>query len=161
MPETGYIWDLPEGKIGVFVPVINAPIWRNWLNKQDASLREFIPEPKPGYWIFHFALQRQIEKVFITSSWCLSLEKPHFLAPGYVKPKHTGRETSAGNNTTLQGASDPFSVFFVQKNAPKSIVDAAYRTLMKERHPDSSNNDGKPAIALNNARDEIYKLRNW
>ncbi len=45
-----------------------------------------------------------------------------------------------------------YDILEVSPRARSSVIEAAYRTLMKEYHPDKSSNNGKYAESLNNAR---------
>ncbi len=63
----------------------------------------------------------------------------HMGAPGYdEEPPRSYTKPHA-----WQGSGDPYAILHLQPTAPRSVVDAAYRALAKENHPDIG---GDPAI---------------
>lgn len=139
---TCYIWSEENGSVGVYPPGLYNPMWRVWLERQDARKRFFIQEPPPGFWRLSQELMPSLQRRCIELSWVVYNRKPSFLL-----------------NSSPQKR-DAFEVFFLLPTAPKEVVDAAYRALIKRCHTDVGG-DGEMAVRYNNARDEIYKQKGW
>ena len=130
--------------IGVYPPGLQNPLWRIWLDKQDASLRKFISEPAPGYWRMSSNIMPRLLGRCLEVGWVVSHSCPHFLF------------TSVGGSLKA----DPFGVFFLKPNAPKELVDVVYRFFIKKVHTDIGG-DEEMAVLYNSTRDDIYKLKGW
>jgi hypothetical protein len=55
----------------------------------------------------------------------------------------------------------PADVLGVASNAPRVVVDAAFRVQAAAAHPDRADGDADRFKALTAARDTLYKLRGW
>lgn len=138
-----YIWFESNSEIGVLPPGIQNPMWRLWLERQDANKRRLISQPPPGYWLLSVDLLPKLKERCITLGWLVDFQRP-----SHIFIESTKKVT------------DPFSIFYLQQNAPREIVDVVYRYLIKQVHTDLGG-DQELAILYNNAKDEIYKLKDW
>jgi len=59
-----------------------------------------------------------------------------------------------------KGISDACKVLYISHDAPKEVVDAAYKVMMSMNHPDKGG-DAEMCVKINNAKDFIYKERGW
>jgi hypothetical protein len=53
-----------------------------------------------------------------------------------------------------------YSVLYIQEDAPKEVVDAAYKALMLKNHPDRGG-DVEKTVRINNALESIYRSKGW
>lgn len=130
--------------LGVFPPGLTNPLWRMWLEKQDATKRRFVKEPTPGYWLLHRSLMPRLQQRCVEVGWMVYNNRPDFVTQAPVEKLE----------------SNPFSVFFLLPTAPKEVVDAVYRQLIKQSHTDIGG-DQELAVLYNNTRDDIYRLKGW
>lgn len=139
-----YIWMCPDNSIGVFPPNLNHPLWRAWLDRQDATKRKFVADPAPGYWLLSRDLLLKLQERCIEVGWMVYYNLPVFLSNINIK----------------QNTKDPFHVFYLVADAPKDVVDVVYRHLIKQAHTDVGGNV-ELAVLYNNARDDIYRINGW
>ena len=130
--------------LGVSPPGLTDPLWRIWLEKQDATKLRFIKEPSPGYWLLHRSLMGKLQQRCVEVGWVVYNNRPQFVLD------KASKGTSGG----------PFSVFYLLPTAPKGVVDAVYRQLIKQCHTDTGG-DQELAVLYNNTRDEIYEIKGW
>jgi hypothetical protein len=55
----------------------------------------------------------------------------------------------------------PWAALRVLPGAPREVVDAAYRALVKLHHPDLNGGDGEQMKRINDARDRVFALEGW
>jgi len=154
----GYIWDAPgkAGWLAVSVPIPGAPIWSSWALRQEPKKRRYDSELK--LWYFHRSLKREIESRFIYASWAVRYESPFDRAQG--KP-HQQDPSFRSPGVSIPSVSDDFySVLYVNQDAPKEVIKAAYTALMRKHHPDHGG-DEETAKKLTEARDAIFQERGW
>lgn len=168
---TIYIWDVKKhNKIGVYTSFNNDIHWKTWVSllKTEQPLCQFINFPYPGWWLLEtskkeetLAFFKEKRKNTSIAYWTiLDYAPPGIAFSEYKKYSKQESQTSPIINPSLKKV-DPFSILFVTTDAPKIVVDAAYKVLMKEYHSDLPDGDGEKAKQINIAKDEIYKQRGW
>jgi len=138
----------------VAAPVPDAPVWITWVRRQDATRRRFVASR--GIWLFHPSLKEAIEARFIAVGWMVRYEMPNLYPHG--DPQH---KPGAGFTARYDPSpASPYDVLHVVGGAPRAVIDAAYKALMRTAHSDAGGDDDA-AKALNMARDAIYQERGW
>lgn len=156
-----HIWDEPGQGICVYTVHDGDMRWRIWLGTRDARKRKFHSLPPPGYWSMDYAEQGPLVEFFNSvGGWQIATQPPpHF----YVRKQRQWFRPgprSNGNTPTTLAEHDPYADLYLLPSAPKEIVDAAYRALMKMHHRDHGGTD-EAAKQINIAKDAIYKERGW
>ena len=144
---TCYIWKHDTTHIGIFPSDLGHPLWRSWLERQDATKRRFIENPSPGFWLMDSSFIPKIYHRCIEVGWVVSHKKPSFLLLNGI----------SGTDNIV----DPFKVFHLTSTAPKDVVDVVYRHLIKKSHTDTGEGDEELTVMYNNARDDIYSMKGW
>ena len=145
-----YIWNEKPGWIGVRPPPLASSIWRAWLARQDASLRRFVSDPAPGYWLIKEEAHRAVVDRFGVLGWGYEKRRPPFLDGSTKEP----------GGSAAAPVSDSYAVLFLLEGAPKEVVDAAYKALQLKSHSDRGGDEDR-SKEINIAKDEIYKARGW
>lgn len=105
----------------------------------------------------------------ISAGWQVSYSKPPFVGDmaSFALPWDDAPDESAKNNKhthtnqrTGQEVEQSFSRLFVLPTAPKAVVDAAYKALILQAHPDKGGTL-QEAQQINQAKDVIYSLKGW
>jgi len=144
MSQNVFIWSVDESTVAVLPPHTGGE-WRFWLDVQDATHRKYVTVDNPkelgfdGYWVFDPDLCNWDGFYVLCSRlrWNIRAESP-----------------------LRYGNKNPYHLMFVVSEAPKIIVDAAYKALMLVHHPDKGGSDEKSQI-LNEAKEKIYHQRGW
>lgn len=157
MSYLGYIWSEKNGTIGVIPAESHSFIWQEWIARQDINICKKVKEDELEYWSLDHSLMSEVWNRFIAAGWVVSANKPK--DGFYKKSGFQGRIQNSSNKQNL----DPFNVLHVQPDAPKIVVDAAYRALIREVHPDShqTKESEEETKILNEARDSIYQSKGW
>ncbi len=71
------------------------------------------------------------------------------------------KERRRSPGKSLKGLRAACEVLGVREDAAQEVVDAAYRAIAKTVHPDTGAGDMEAMTRLNEARDLIYRRRNW
>lgn len=63
--------------------------------------------------------------------------------------------------SALPRGADPYQVLGLRPEAPRVVIEAAYRALAKASHPDTSRGDGETMREINAAMVVIRRQRGW
>ena len=77
-------------------------------------------------------------------------------SPSLRGPKATGRKRAP----TVEPPSTPYSLLGVLPTAPRSVVEAAYRALVKSEHPDVGGSADRMR-GITGAMERIRRERRW
>lgn len=165
MSIIGYMWKGDGDWMAVRPADPNSMVWREWLDRQDASQRKFVKKGTngDGFWLIAPALVNAVQERFIVSGWVMEYKNPYGGPSGDMSGFVPGAFSGIGpiQNLPKQEALTPYDLLFIKPNAPKCIVDAAYKALMKEVHPDHNAKGHKSSQVLNRVKEQIYAERGW
>lgn len=164
-----HIWEEPNKGICVYTVHDGDMRWRIWLGQRDARKRRFHNAPAPGYWVMDYEEQGPLVAFFNSaSSWQIVTDPPpHFYTrqPSWEPAEKTTGQTRSRTRThgkgsaTLSGKT-PYAELYLLPTAPKNVVDAVYKVMMREHHSDHGGSD-EIAKRLNEIKETIYKERGW
>lgn len=171
MSLVGFLWREDAEWMAVLPPDMGAPLWSEWLMRQDASLRRLSKKVDVPYWLVSPSLVNDIQERFIVAGWVIEYKDPFSGVAGDMDEFLKGFQQAAQgdprsgkgpiHNLSKHTGVMPYQLLFLRPNAPRCVVDASYRSLMKEVHSDVNEKGEEASKILNNARDNIYKERGW
>lgn len=141
--------------LGVLVPLSmkNQRGWNEWLNLRQ---HEYI-HPSWSSCEFLFIYENKGESI---AGLCHIIKKRcAFISSAFefLKARPAHLNITKEDNNTVQA----FSSLYLLDNAPKSVVVASYRALMLEYHPDKPGGSEEKTKEINQAKDIIFRLKNW
>lgn len=151
MVPIGYIWSIDREWIGVVPGDAGSTVWTEWLYRQSASQRSLVKDDV-DYWKLSSSLKEEVKRRFIVSGWMLEYRKPE-----------KSRSSKGSPSISAPGVPirDRYEALFLVEGAPRIVVDASYRALVKEYHPDRCHDGKERTTEINISKDEIYKSRGW
>lgn len=153
MSFVGYMWKDTDGSI-LLLPPVSQGAFRRWLDRRDATKRKWVDTPDAagevkGYWRIdaseESALIVTLNKLALSEGWMIVDQRPSHLLDG---------ESEESSNDSA------YDVLHLKPDAPREVVDAAYKALQRLHHPDRGG-CLETSQRINEAHGVIYKQRGW
>lgn len=148
-------------------PFNQDPYWTVFVQRLPMQQRRYVPEGL--YWMFSPVLKSALLQRLTSAGWQVNCCRPPELRG---RKKGIGATDFAEMQNILNGmiaeeresGASHFVKLHLLPSAPKEVVRAAYKAMIKPIHPDMPRNKGgdeEKFKELTEAKDIIFKLKEW